>query len=89
MDVRGQTLKVIAALFVLNSVGYFIGGLFETALIGIPECRVGGVTLAGPSQLIIAKMQWGLCCGIGFGAGLGLAFHLCQSQARGLLTGRA
>ena len=86
-DARGETLKVIAALFVLNSIGYFIGGIFETALIGIPECRIGGVTLAKPTQLILAKMQWGVCYGIGFGAGLGFAFHLCQSRARALLAG--
>ncbi|MDB6140699.1 MAG: hypothetical protein JWO94_3771, partial [Verrucomicrobiaceae bacterium] len=69
----------------LNSAGYFLGGWIEGLLIGIPECSVGGITLARPDQLMVAKMQWGVCYGIGLGAGLGLAFHLCQKQARALL----
>jgi len=31
--------------------------------------------------LMVAMMSWGLFDGLGFGAGLGLAFHLCQSRA--------
>lgn len=30
---------------------------------------------------MVAMMSWGLFDGLGFGAGLGLAFHLCQSRA--------
>jgi len=83
-----QIVPVIAALFVLNALGYFIGGVFETALMGVPECQIGGVTLAKPSQVMLAKMQWGVCYGLGLGAGLGLAFYLCQSQARTVLAKR-
>ena len=85
-DAQRQWWKVIAALFVLNSLGYFIGGVIEEALVGVPECRVGGVTLAKPTQLMIAKMQWAVCYGLGFGAGLGVAFYLCQSRARELIV---
>ena len=39
------------------------------------------------SQLpLIAKLQWGVCYGLGFGAGLGIAFYLCQDRARTLLS---
>lgn len=86
-DALGQLGKVIAALFVLNALGYFIGGEIEIAMIGMPECTVGGVTLARPTQVMLAKMQWGVCYGIGLGAGLGVAFYLCQSRARALLAG--
>ena len=80
----GQTWKIIAALFVLNSTGYFIGGMIEEALVKICECS-GGVPLAKPTQMLLAKMQWGVCYGLGLGAGLGLAFWLCQTRARALL----
>jgi hypothetical protein len=81
-EAQGQTLRVVAALFVLNACGYFVGGWIEEALVGLPECSTGGITLAKPTQLMVAKLQWGLCYGIGLGAGLGVAFHLCQSAAR-------
>lgn len=31
------------------------------------------------------KLGWGVCYGLGFGAGLGFAFYLCQAEARRLL----
>lgn len=71
-EARDAVLKVIAALFVLNSLGYFIGGVIEAALIR--------------QHALAAKLLWGVSYGFGFGAGLGLAFHLCQSQARALLS---
>lgn len=85
-DAKGQALKVIAALFVLNSLGYFIGGVIEVALLKMPELTIFGITLAPRTQRMVAMMQWGVCYGIGLGAGLGVAFHLCQSKARELLT---
>jgi hypothetical protein len=81
-DAHAQSLKIIAALFILNSIGYFVGGVIELALIDLPELTIGGVTLSKPTQVMMAKMQWGVCYGIGLGAGLGLAFHLCQAHAR-------
>jgi hypothetical protein len=71
-EARGTVVKVIAALFVLNALGYFIGGEIEGALIH--------------TQALAAKLLWGVSYGIGFGAGLGLAFYLCQAQARALLA---
>jgi hypothetical protein len=66
-----QVLKVVAALFLLNSAGYFLGGVVEGALIR--------------QHALTAMLLWGVFYGLGFGAGLGLAFHLCQSRARALL----
>jgi hypothetical protein len=60
--------KVIAALFVLNTLGYFAGGWVEGKLIG--------------DHRLAAMLLWGVCYGIGFGAGLGAAFHFCQESAR-------
>ncbi len=87
-DARKQAWKVVAALFVLNSLGYFLGGWIEGALIQLWE-RSGGIAQASPTQIILAKMQWGVCYGLGLGAGLGAAFHLCQSQARGLIAAKS
>lgn len=70
-DARGAVAKVIAALFLLNSAGYFVGGIVEGALIR--------------QHALAAKLMWGVLYGIGLGAGLGLAFHLCQERARALL----
>ncbi|MDB6172970.1 MAG: hypothetical protein JWL59_2281 [Chthoniobacteraceae bacterium] len=85
-EARGSVLKVIAALFVLNSLGYFLGGWIEGCLIPMKECSIMGIPLARPAQVMVAKLQWGICYGIGLGAGLGLAFHLCQEPARKLLA---
>jgi hypothetical protein len=74
-DAFDEVVKVIVALFVLNSLGYFVGGIFEGVLMSVNP--------------LVAKLQWGLCYGLGFGAGLGLAFHLCQKRARALLAGSA
>lgn len=83
--VRSQALTVIAVLFVLNCAGYFVGGwaadwvfhLEAEDTTGSPETRL---------QLRrVAMMSWGVFYGLGFGAGLGLAFYLCQSRARYLL----
>lgn len=69
-----RTLQVAAALFLLNAAGYFIGGVCEEALFAHFE--------------LAAFLSWGVCYGLGFGAGLGLAFYLCQTKARRLLAAR-
>ena len=85
-DAWGEVLKVIAALFIFNAIGYFVGGLFEGPMMHAPELMIAGVKLDKPTQMMVAKMQWALCYGIGFGAGLGIAFYLCQKRARALLA---
>lgn len=66
--------KVIAALFLLNSAGYFLGGVVEGALI--------------EQHRLTAMLLWGVFYGLGLGAGLGLAFYFCQERARLLLQAK-
>jgi hypothetical protein len=63
--------KVIFVLFILNGIGYYAGGKIEGKL--------------GVDHRLSAMFLWGACYGIGFGAGLGAAFHFCQERARTLL----
>lgn len=72
-DALRSVVKVFLALFISNSIGYFVGGISEAMLI--------------KQYPLYAKLSWGLFYGIGLGAGLGLAFHFCQERARKLLTG--
>ena len=88
-DARTQALKVIAALFVLNSAGYFAGGWMEGYLVALPELTIGNVMLTRSTQVMVAMLQWGVCYGMGLGAGLGLAFYFCQTKARALLASRS
>ena len=71
-DAHRSILKIVAALFVSNTLGYFAGGWIEARL--AIEHRLAGM------------MLWGVCYGIGFGAGLGIAFHICQAKARALIS---
>ena len=84
-DAASETVKAFAALFLLNSFGYFIGGWVEGAVIGLKQISPLGESLAKPTQVMIAKLLWGVCYGFGFGAGLGVAFHFCQTRTRALL----
>lgn len=84
-DAWKETLKVILALFLLNSAGYFLGGWIEDALVQACECS-GQISPASPTTMLIAKLQWGVCYGLGLGAGLGLAFYFCQKEARRILS---
>ena len=73
-DAQRSLVKIIAALAVPNALGYFAGGWFEGKL--------------SIDHRLVAMMLWGVCYGIGFGAGLGLAFHICQTRTRAALGGR-
>ena len=64
---------VIAALFLLNTAGYYAGGW------------IGGKLTV--DHRLAEIFVWAICYGIGFGAGLGAAFHFCQAHARELLRG--
>jgi hypothetical protein len=84
-DAKEATLSTIVALFGLNSLGYFIGGWLEEAVIGMKHVSLLGNVMSKAAQTMFAKLLWGVCYGTGFGAGLGLAFHLCQAQTRAAL----
>lgn len=68
----GAAPAAIAALFVLNAAGYFAGGWVEARV-------------AAHGSRTLAMLLWGVCFGIGMGAGLGIAFHRCQRAVRALL----
>ncbi|WP_395741484.1 hypothetical protein [Prosthecobacter sp.] len=72
-DALRVVVRVALALFVLNSIGYFVGGVSEGMFI--------------KQYPTFAKLSWGVFYGLGLGAGLGAAFHLCQERARKLLSG--
>ena len=68
-----------------NAVGYFAG---EWAHNVIPTLKDGAMFGLGPAPstlAILAKAAWGLFYGLGFGAGIGFAFYVCQEKVRKLL----
>jgi hypothetical protein len=73
--------QIIAALFVLNALGFFIGGWAYGGIASMDNEMFGGRN----TKRVIAMLSWGVCYGIGFGAGLGLAFYYCQSGVRKIL----
>jgi hypothetical protein len=77
----GATLKVVAALFLTNLAGYFVGNWAHTAV----QSVLGGSGLKPSAVALISKSFWGLSYGLGFGAGIGMAFYFCQAEARRLL----
>lgn len=85
-DAQKSIVQVVAALFILNALGYFVGGWVEAAAISSRQISVFGTVLEKRTHAMIAKLLWGVCYGIGFGAGLGLAFHICQTRARALVA---
>jgi len=80
-----QFIKALAVLFVLNTAGYFVGGWIEAAVIGMKQLSLFGYPLTKSTRNTTAMLLWGVCYGIGFGAGLGLAFYFCQRRTRDAL----
>jgi len=70
-DAPRALLAVIGTLFLLNAAGYYAGGWIE-----------GKIAI---DHRLAAIFLWAICYGLGFGAGLGVAFHLCQARAREIL----
>lgn len=83
-DARSQFAGVVASLFLLNTAGYFLGGWIEGAIVGTKHLTLLG--LSRPSTVTLAMLLWGVAYGLGFGAGWGIAFHLCQTETRRLLA---
>jgi hypothetical protein len=79
-QVWNRALMIISALFLTNIAGYFLGGVVHDFVHSSMPGKTGG---------IVSKAAWGLCYGLGFGAGIGLAFYLCQSEARRLIAGKS
>lgn len=82
----GVTIKSVLALFVLNSAGYFFGGMVEHDLAAMKEMSLVGFRLGRNETFTLAMLSWGVFYGLGLGGGLGLAFYFCQARARALLN---
>lgn len=67
---RSGIVKVISVLFITNLAGYFIGGWAHDLV---------------SRHAMLSKAAWGLFYGLGFGAGIGWAFYVCQTEARRLI----
>jgi hypothetical protein len=72
-DAQRAIIQIVAALFPLNALGYYFGG------------RIAGKLAIDHRAL--GMLLWGMCYGVGLGAGLGLAFYFCQDRARAALRG--
>jgi hypothetical protein len=59
-------LPVTVVLFVTHSAGYFLGGPLHYR--------------SGPEHRVLGILGWGLLYGLGFGAGIGYAFHSFQRR---------
>jgi hypothetical protein len=81
-DERRAAPAAILALFVLNTIGYYAGGWVEGKVAKLPDLSLAGLVVEKPAPLTLAMLLWGVCYGIGLGAGLGLAFHFCQAGVR-------
>jgi hypothetical protein len=71
---------VIIVLFLLHSAGYFAGDWFYKWM----NASTGrdALHLSKSAASLVAKLGWGICYGLGFGAGIGAAFHLLQKAVR-------
>lgn len=80
-DASRELPKVVAALFLLNALGYFAGGVTDGWI-----WRMEGLPLPEGARLIAARTSWAILYGAGFGAGLGWGFYLCQGPTRARLA---
>lgn len=87
-EAKGAALKSIAVLFILNTIGYYVGGWVEGTVAKLPNLSLAGIVVEKPAPLTAAMLLWGVCYGLGFGAGLGLAFYFCQAEIRARLAAR-
>jgi hypothetical protein len=67
---RGWVVAALA-LFVLHTAGYFAGdwAMYDFWLAD------RNAKIPRPEAAMLAKLSWGLCYGLGFGAGIGWVFH--------------
>lgn len=81
-----MVLKVIGTLFLTNAAGYFIGEWAYSFIKTLPEGNATGLVLSPSARASGSKIAWGLFYGLGFGAGIGLAFYICQTEVRRRLS---
>ncbi len=80
-----EFLKIFAVLLLANVAGYFVGEWAYNLVKALKENNASGLVLSPGTRSVLSKTLWGLCYGLGFGAGIGMAFHVCQTETRKLL----
>lgn len=80
------TLKIFLVLLVTHAAGYFLGEWTHNFVMALKEGGATGLMSNPSTRSLVSKFMWGLCYGLGFGAGIGLAFHFGQAKARELIT---
>jgi hypothetical protein len=78
---RRASAGASVVMFVAHTAGYFLGGYSMSWLMSL---RDGGLPdgLTRESLGVLAKLSWGLFYGLGFGAGLGYTFRVCQRRSK-------
>ena len=71
-------IQTCLIVFALNAAGYALGGQMMHWLLG-PTSSTMFSGLSKASLLALAKLAWGFLYGLGFGAGIGYAFHAVQT----------
>lgn len=75
-------LRAVLVLFVLHTIGYFAG---DAAMheIWLPRAKLLETSDEERKlYLILAKLSWGVCYGLGFGAGIGWLFHHAKTPCK-------
>lgn len=77
LGAKNGYLKAIAVLIIAHAAGYFLGSYIFSLRRHAP-----GFLASWPKRDILtaAKLAWGLFYGLGFGAGIGYAFHVFQPR---------
>jgi hypothetical protein len=83
---RGVLVLVVSALLVGNLLGYYGGGYAEALVAGLSVPGMAGIAHEKARPTALAMLSWGACYGLGVGAGLGAALHLCQAEHRAVFT---
>jgi hypothetical protein len=78
-------VRAIAVLFLAHSAGYFAGSVLYMGKIA-PELLAG---LGKQNAAIASRLLWGVCYGLGFGAGTGYAYHVLQQVSERETSGTA
>lgn len=79
---------VSVAFFAAHSLGYFAGGKLMYFLTSPAGAELFN-SLTKAELGTVAKLSWGLLYGLGFGAGLGYAFHVFQKPGLNACVGNS
>jgi hypothetical protein len=74
--------RMMGLLFVAHSAGYFLGSFLFDFCRSDSGAALLGAVLDRSGRATAGKLLWGAAYGLGFGAGLGDALHVCQTRVR-------